>query len=138
MANKADKLKLEAFPEEITEEGIRIYGETSYENQMAVLSQFLHNGGVEGDDIDTIARRNEIVLAIHEFLDKKKAIDDVEDINEEYVCRVAESPLDYPLFSDFFNVPFPEPNPAKFTFIDLFNKNIIFFKIYNFFINLFI
>lgn len=85
MANKADKLKLEAFPEEITEEGIRIYGETSYENQMAVLSQFLHNGGVEGDDIDTIARRNEIVLAIHEFLDKKKAIDDVEEDRKSVV-----------------------------------------------------
>ena len=32
------------FPEEIDEaHGIKIYGETSYENQMAVLSQYLHN-----------------------------------------------------------------------------------------------
>lgn len=37
------KLKLTDFPEEITSEGIKIYGETSYENQMAVLSHFLHN-----------------------------------------------------------------------------------------------
>ena len=37
------KTKLVDFPEEITEEGLKIYGETSYENQMAVLSHFLHN-----------------------------------------------------------------------------------------------
>ena len=40
--NQTEKVKLVNFPEEITEEGIKIYGETSYENQMAVLSQFLH------------------------------------------------------------------------------------------------
>ena len=28
-----DDLKFEDFPEKITEDGIRIYGETSYENQ---------------------------------------------------------------------------------------------------------
>ena len=38
-----DKMTLQAFPEEITKEGLRIYGETSYENQMAVLSHYLHN-----------------------------------------------------------------------------------------------
>lgn len=117
---KASDLELLNFPEEITEEGLKIYGETSYENQMAVLSQFLHNGEVDGNDIDAKARREEILLAIHEFLNRKKAIDDIEDINEEYAFRVAESPLDYPLFADFFNVPFPGPNPANFTFIDLF------------------
>ena len=117
---KASDLELLNFPEEITEEGLKIYGETSYENQMAVLSQFLHNGEVDGNDIDAKARREEILLAIHEFLNRKKAIDDIEDINEEYAFRVAESPLDYPLFADFFNVPFPDPNPANFTFIDLF------------------
>ena len=117
---KASDLELLNFPEEITEEGLKIYGETSYENQMAVLSQFLHNGEVDGNDIDAKARREEILLAIHEFLNRKKAIDDIEDINEEYAFRVAESPLDYPLFADFFNVPFPDPSPANFTFIDLF------------------
>lgn len=115
-----DELKLQAFPEEVTEEGIRIYGETSYENQMAVLSQFLHNGGIQGDDIEARGRRKEIVIAIHEFLNRKKAIDEIEEINEEYAWRVAERPLEYPLFADFFNVPFPDPNPANFTFIDLF------------------
>ena len=55
-----DDLKLQAFPEEITEEGLKVYGETSYENQMAVLSQFLHNGGIQGDDIEARGRREEI------------------------------------------------------------------------------
>ena len=117
---KACDLKLQDFPEEITKEGLKIYGETSYENHLAVLSQFLHNGGIERNNINARERREEVVLAIHEFLDKKKVIDDVEDINEENVWRVAETPLDYPLFADFFNVPFPAPNPARFTFIDLF------------------
>ena len=39
MVNK--KIKLVNFPEEVTTEGIRIYGETSYENQIALLSHFL-------------------------------------------------------------------------------------------------
>lgn len=115
-----DDLKLQAFPEEITEEGLKVYGETSYENQMAVLSQFLHNGGIQGDDIEARDRREEIVIAIHEFLEHKKEVEHLPEINEEYAWRVAENPLEYPLFADFFNVPFPDPNPANFTFIDLF------------------
>ena len=114
-----DNLKIQAFPEEITEDGIRVYGETSYENQIAVLSQFLHNGGVEGNDIEAKGKREDIVLAIREFLERKKAIEDIGDY-EEFAWRVAESPLDYPLFADFFNVPFPDPQPFQFTFIDLF------------------
>jgi len=40
---KGIKTKLADFPEEVTEDGLIMYGETSYENQMAVLSHFLHN-----------------------------------------------------------------------------------------------
>jgi DNA (cytosine-5)-methyltransferase 1 len=36
------------------------------------------------------------------------------------VTKVAEDPTAYGLFSDFFNVPFPDPKKPKFTFIDLF------------------
>ena len=44
MAKKNENdLKFEAFPEEITEDGTRIYGETSYENHIATLSHYLHN-----------------------------------------------------------------------------------------------
>mgnify|MGYP002621089089 FL=1 len=121
MAKKNENdLKLQDFPEEITEEGLKIYGETSYENQMAVLSQFLHNGGIEGDDIEARERREDIVTAIREFLERKKAVEELPEIDEEFAWRVAESPLDYPLFADFFNVPFPDPQPSHFTFIDLF------------------
>ena len=63
-----DDLKLEAFPEEITENGVRIYGETSYENQMAVLSHYLHN---EGSD-ESEERKTEIISAVREFLSRKQ------------------------------------------------------------------
>lgn len=33
---------------------------------------------------------------------------------------VTEDPLTYNKYSDFFNVPFPEPHEPKFTFVDLF------------------
>lgn len=43
-------IKLVDFPEEIDERnGIKLYGETSWENQLAVLSQFLHNNGNIGN-----------------------------------------------------------------------------------------
>ena len=113
-------MQISVFPEEITEDGIRIYGETSYENQMAVLSQFLHTGGIEGDDIEAMGKRKDIVIAIRDFLEHKKEVDAVSEIDETYAWRVAESPAEYPLFADFFNVPFPDPSPAHFTFIDLF------------------
>ena len=123
MAKKNENdLKLEAFPEEITEDGIRIYGETSYENQMAVLSQFLHNGGFEGSDIRTRERREEIIATILRFLEQKKAVEPETGIEptEEYATMVAESPAQYDLFSDFFNVPFPNPQHGRHTMIDLF------------------
>lgn len=114
------KMKLQDFPEEVTKEGIKIYGETSLENQMAVLSQFLHNKGIGDNTIEENNRRKEIVLAIHDFLEKKNALDNEEEIDEEYALKVAENPSEYILFSDFFNVPFPTPANPSFTFIDLF------------------
>lgn len=113
-------LSLQAFPEEITEEGVKIYGETSYENQMAVLSQFLHNRQIKGNEINALERRKEIFFAIRDFLDRKKDIENLPEIDEEFVWHVAESPIEYPLFADFFNVPFPSPTDPCFTFIDLF------------------
>lgn len=40
-----DKIKAEVskFPEEIGKDGIRIYGETSMDNCLAVLTHFLYN-----------------------------------------------------------------------------------------------
>ena len=112
-----DNLKLEAFPEEVTEEGIRVYSETSYENQLAVLSQYLHN-----KDGLTFERKAETISAIRNFLMHKQYKNNPkdEDLSDEEVLRVAEDACQYELFSDFYNVPFPAPEHPRFTFIDLF------------------
>lgn len=108
--------KLINFPEEIDEEnGIKLYGETSWENQLAVLTHYLHNNHlVEDGDF-----KREVIYAVREFLERKKGKSD-DEITDEYVAMVAESPMEYNLFSNFFSVPFPDPEIPRFTFIDLF------------------
>jgi len=109
-------LRLVDFPEESDlQNGIKIYGETSWENQMAVLSHYLHDNKHHLDCI----KKLEVINAISEFLRRKKDIDET-DITEEFVNKLSESPVKYELFSDFFNVPFPSPKRPRFTFIDLF------------------
>ena len=109
-------IKLVDFPEVIDEQnGIKVYGETSWENQLAVLSHYLHNNGRIGDE----EYKEEVIYTIREFLEKKKENKN-EEITDEYVTKVAENPTEYNLFSDFFNVPFLDPQEPKFTFIDLF------------------
>lgn len=119
MATKSKKISLVDFPEEVDEEnGVRLYGETSYENHMAVLSHFLHN---HRDEVDN-KKKAEIIAAIREFLSRKEARQpiDIDEMNDEQVWMVAEDPAQYGLFSDFFDVPFPAPKNPTFTFIDLF------------------
>jgi DNA (cytosine-5)-methyltransferase 1 len=114
--NINNELKLSNFPEEIDKEnGIKIYGETSYENQMAILSQFFHNGNGG-------LNRDEIVATILDFLENKKEQQpDLEiETTLEFASMVAENPIQYTLFRDFFNVPFPNPSEGKYTLIDLF------------------
>ena len=121
MATETSKrdITLKSFPEEITKYGVKIYGETSYENQMAVLSHYLHNIGNK----ETKERKEELILAIRSFLEhknsRKKATTNNSLTNEELLV-LAEAPMQYNLFHDFFNVPFPAPKQPKFTFIDLF------------------
>ena len=55
---KKDEPKLSAFPEEVGEDGLKIYGETSYENQIAALSHYLHTTSFEGTQIEVQERRN--------------------------------------------------------------------------------
>ena len=109
-------IKLADFPEEIDEQNnIKVYGETSRENQLAVLSHYLHNTDcIKGEE-----SKWEVIYAIREFLEQKKESKE-EEITDEYVTKVAEDPAAYGLFSDFFNVPFLDPKEPKFTFIDLF------------------
>lgn len=113
-----NKYKLQAFPEEITEDGLKIYGETSYENQMAVLSHYLHN---RRRDISK-EEQAEIVNAIREFLSRKEYLQrsELDNMTDDEVMMAAEDPAQYNLFSDFFDIPFPAPEHPKFTFIDLF------------------
>ena len=63
-----DKVKLSAFPEEVDKDGLKWYGEMSYETQMAVLSHYLH-----ADKKNLPAEeREEIIYAVKEFLARKK------------------------------------------------------------------
>lgn len=64
-------------------------------------------------------RKEEIIYAIREFLERKKENKE-EEITDEYINAVAESPTQYDLFPEFFNVPFPNPQQGKHTLIDLF------------------
>ena len=108
-------VKLVDFPEEIDEQnGIKIYGETSWENQIAVLSHYLHNNEFIGEEI----QKEEAIFAIREFIEQKKGTK--EEITDSFINEVAENPAEYNLFSEFFKVPFPAPKDPKFTFIDLF------------------
>ena len=116
---KHTKLKLKDFPEETDHQNsIRIYGETSYENQMAVLSQYLHNR----DGEVSLEKKKEIIPAIREFLARKQKLTDPDSykLTDEELYKVADNPLQKNLFADFFDVPFPTPKNPKFTFIDLF------------------
>ena len=121
MATKNKKISLIDFPEEESKAAgmnVKVYGETSYENQMAVLSHYLHN---HSKDIDK-EEQMEIVDAIRDFLSRKEMRQkvDISDWSDEQVLMAAEDPAQYGLFSEFFNVPFPAPEKPKFTFIDLF------------------
>lgn len=113
-----EDIKLTDFPQEVdNQNSVRIYDETSYENMIAVLSQYLHNGE-SGSKED----RKEIIAAILDFLERKKSIHPDLDYEPtvEYASMVAEDPAQYGLFEEFFNVPYPNPKQGRFTFIDLF------------------
>ncbi len=123
MSSTKNNIKLSDLPEEVTEEGVKIYGPASYETQVAILSHYLHN--LDGKfDIESGEKRYEILEAIRDYIaykhkqEKKNPL--WKNISEEKILMAAESPLENDLFADFFNVPFPAPPNPKFTFIDLF------------------
>ena len=120
---KIDHLKLSEFPEQTSEEGVRIYGVTSYETQIAILSHYLHSFDNK-HDIKSSKKRHDIQIAIQDYIEYKRQHDKTntiwQDINIEDVKMAAECPQESELFSDFFNIPFPAPENPKFTFIDLF------------------
>ncbi len=116
--SEISNIKLSDFQEEVeSQTGVGFFSETSYENKLAVLSQYLHNGIING-----IENKEEVVLAILDFLERKKGVNPNHDfeLSKESAFMVAENPVQYNLFSDFFNVPFPNPKQGRFTLIDLF------------------
>ena len=103
-------IKLSDFPEEVTKDGVRIFGETSYENHLAVLSHYLHNGEFVGNT----EKREYIISLIREYLQEKTQ----QNYSDEEIAYAAENPTQYNLFGDFFNVPFPAPKVYTHTFVD--------------------
>ena len=116
-------IKISELPEEVTEDGLKMYGPTSYETQVAILSHYLHT--LDGKhDIASGEKRYEILGAIRDYIEYKHKQDKKnplwENVSDEAVWMAAESPLENDFFADFFKVPFPAPENPKFTFIDLF------------------
>ena len=67
-------IKLSELPEEVTENGLKIYGPTSYETQVAILSHYLHT--LDGKhDIASGEKRYEILEAIRDFIEYKRQQD---------------------------------------------------------------
>ena len=120
---KTQNIKLSELPETTTADGVKEYGPTSYETQIAILSHYLNS--FDGrQDMDARANRDEILTAIRDYIEYKRVHDKKnpmwQDVDDEEVTKAAESPLENDLFRDFFEVPFPAPKHPKFTFIDLF------------------
>lgn len=93
-----------------TEVEIKVYGEESNYNRMAMISHYLHNKDLlKGEERETaIGYMRDYISAIHP------------DYDEEYKSVVCENAVQLGLFQELFNVPFPAPKRPKFTFIDLF------------------
>lgn len=117
------EVKISELPEELTVDGLKVYGPTSYETQVAILSHYLHT--LDGKhDIASGEKRDKILEAIRDYIEYKRQQDKKnpmwKEVSDEDVWMAAESPLENDLFADFFKVPFPAPENPKFTFIDLF------------------
>lgn len=118
-----NNIKLSELPETTTDDGVKVYGTTSYETQIAILSQYLHSFGGR-QDIESRTNRDEILLAIRDYIEYKRNHDKHnplwQDVDEMQMKMAADSPLENDFFHDFYDIPFPAPKNPKFTFIDLF------------------
>lgn len=117
-------IKLSELPEEVTDDGLKIYGPASYQTQVAVLSHYLRSLSGNHEDISG-EERCEILCAIRDYIEYKKQADSDNMWNnmdeEEASAAIRDnSPLQYDLFPEFFNVPFKAPENPKYRFIDLF------------------
>ena len=118
-----NNIKLSQLPETTTDEGIKVYGTTSYETQIAILSHYLHSFDGQ-QEIEAKTNRDEILTAIRDYIEYKRIHDKHnplwQDVGDEQVTMAADSPLENDFFRDFYDIPFPAPKNPKFTFIDLF------------------
>ena len=117
------KINLSELPEATTNDGVKVYGTTSYETQIAILSHYLHSFDGQ-QEIEAKTNRDEILTAIRDYIKYKRIHDKHnplwQDVGDEQVTMAADSPLENDFFRDFYDIPFPAPKNPKFTFIDLF------------------
>lgn len=116
------QLKISNFPEHVKREDVdgktyrvSVYGEKSYTDQVAVITHFLHNvGNIRGNKEKRDANA-EAISYIRDYI--RFALP---ELDEKETAKVSENPIQYELFQDFLEIPFPDPKRPKFTFIDLF------------------
>lgn len=89
---------------------IKVYGEESNYNRMAMISHFLHN--------TDLLKEKERAIAIEYLRGYVSSIHP--EYDDEYTSMACENAVQLDLFHDLFDVPFPAPKEPKFTFIDLF------------------
>lgn len=120
---KLEDINLSKLPEEVADDGIKIYGSVLYETQIALLSHYLHNFD-DKYDLESKRVRYMVLTAIRDYIEYKRQHDKYnslwQNVSDEEVTFAAENPLESDFFADFYNVPFPAPKNPKFTFIDLF------------------
>jgi DNA (cytosine-5)-methyltransferase 1 len=88
---------------------ICFYGRESIENQLAVITHYLHNRKKPEESVYKESAIREIKVVVETFYP-----------DMVFSSNIAEEALQYGLFSDSLNIPFPATLKPKFTFIDLF------------------
>lgn len=104
------------FPEEITQEGLRVYGATSMDNCLSLLTHYLH--ALPEGKRPNRKQLDDFRWIVDDWLRLKE--NEAPNIDEDMMNKIVSEPLECTLFDDFFKVPFPAPKHPKFTFIDLF------------------
>lgn len=109
------EISLANFPEKISikedtggKVQVYLYGPKSYDNQLALITHYLHNPDLAKD-----ISREQAMKYLKEYIEYKFPKAKVTD-------AMLREPLEAGLFNDFFRIPFPDPVDYDFTFIDLF------------------
>ncbi|WP_276965178.1 DNA (cytosine-5-)-methyltransferase [Bacteroides graminisolvens] len=108
-------ISLKNFPEKISVQDIagqkikiHFYGPKSYDNQLALITHYLHNKNFISD-----FSRKQAIKYLKEYIQYKFP-------KLEITPNILKDPLQAGIFEDFFHIPFPDPQKPLFTFIDLF------------------